>query len=73
MELNNFNFIQAQSVFNQSIVKSIKKTHNFNTFGLIVSAVTVAALIAEMKLQKEETDIKIKRLEEEIRELERGD
>lgn len=87
MELNNFNFIQAQSIFNQSVAKAVsklgedtksavktaRKAKAFSKFGLIFSAVAVAAVVAEMKLQKEETDRKIERLEEEIRELERGD
>ncbi len=87
MELNNFNFIQAQSLMNQSMIKavseltknaksmtkSIRKAKSLSTFGFIFSAVAAAALFAEMKAEKVETDRQISMLKEEIEELKRGE
>lgn len=87
MELNNFNFIQAQSLMNQSMIKavseltknaksmtkSIRKAKNLSTFGFIFSTVAAAALFAEMKAEKVETDRQISMLKEEIEELKRGE
>ena len=87
MELNNFNFIQAQSIVNQTIIKSVTKltedtaavaksvkaAKSRSALAIIVSIAASAFVIAGAKNFTEVNDRKIKRLEEEIEEIKRGE
>lgn len=87
MELNNFNFIQAQSIVNQTIIKSVTKlaedtasvaksaktAKNRSSFAVMLAIAASAFIVAGVKSITETTDRKIKRLEEEIEELKRGE
>ena len=86
MELNNFNFIQAQSIVNQSIIKSVTKlaedtasvaksvktAKSRSSFAVMLTIAASALIIAGVKSVTEATDRKIKKLEDEIEELKRG-
>lgn len=87
MELNNFNFIQAQSIVNQTIIKSVTKlaedtasvtksaktAKSRSSFAVMLTIAASAFIIAGVKSVTEETERKIKRLEDEIEELKRGE
>lgn len=87
MELNNFNFIQAQSIVNQSIIKAVSKltedttstaksvkiAKNRSTFAIMFTIAASAFVIAGVKSVTDTTDRKIETLKEEIEELKRGD
>ena len=87
MELNNFNFIQAQSIVNQTIIKSVTKlaedtasaaksaktAKSRSSFAVMLTIAASAFIIAGVKSMTEETERKIKRLEDEIEELKRGE
>ena len=87
MELNNFNFIQAQSIVNQSIIKAVSKltedttstaksvkiAKSRSTFAVMLTIAASAFVIAGVKSITDTTDRNIETLKEEIEELKRGD
>ena len=87
MELNNFNFIQAQSIVNQSIIKAVSKltedvtstaksvkiAKSRSTCAVMLTIAASAFVIAGVKSITDTTDRKIETLKEEIEELKRGD
>ena len=81
------NFIPTQCIINNTLIesvsklaestktisKAIRKTNRLSISCFIFSAAAVGAMIAESKIERAETNRKISRLEEKIKELEEGE